>query len=111
MTAATAVQTFHTQIAANRRRSLLLILVVAGILAVLGFVIGFAMSGVPEGGYVAIVIALVVALIMTSASYFAGDSLVLAASQAKEVTETQTPQLINIVRELSIAANVPPPRV
>jgi heat shock protein HtpX len=105
------VQTFHQQIAANRRRSLLLVFIVTGLLASLGFAIGYAVSGVLEGGYVAIGIAVVIALLMTSVSYFAGDSLVLAAAQARQVTERDAPQLINVVRELSIAANVPLPRV
>jgi heat shock protein HtpX len=105
------VQTFHSQIAANRRRSLLLIVVVIALLAALGFAIGYAVSGFPEGGYVAIVIAVVIALIMTSVSYFAGDSLILAASRARPVSEQSHPQLMNVVREMSIAANVPPPRV
>jgi len=110
MTAA-RVETFHSQIAANRRRSLLLVAIVATLLAVFGFVVGFAMSGEPAGGYVAVVIALVVAGLLSAGSYFAGDSLVLAASQAREVNETAAPQLINVVRELSIAANVPVPKV
>ena len=105
------VQTFHQQIAANRRRSLLLVFIVTALLAAMGFAIGYAVSGVPEGGYVAIVIAVVIALLMTSVSYFAGDSLVLAASQARQVSERDAPQLLNVVREMSIAANVPVPRV
>jgi heat shock protein HtpX len=105
------VETFHSQIAANRRRSLLLVAIVVALLAVLGFAIGFALTGALEGAYVAIVVAVLVALIMTSVSYFAGDSLVLSASKARQVTEADTPRLMNIVRELSIAANVSPPRV
>ncbi len=107
----TRVETFHSQIASNTRRSLLLVLIVAALLGVLGFVIGFATTGALVGGYFAIGVAVVLALVMTSVSYFAGDSLVLAASQAHEVTEAETPRLMNIVRELSIAANIPPPRV
>jgi heat shock protein HtpX len=42
---------------------------------------------------------------------YAGDGLVLAASQAHEVGEADAPQLINVVRELAIAADVPMPRV
>ncbi len=38
------VQTFHQQIAANRRRSLLLVLIVTALLAALGFAI-LAMHG------------------------------------------------------------------
>jgi len=111
MSAASQVQTFHAQIAANRRRSLLLVVLVIGLLAVFGFVVGYAMSGVPEGGYVATAIAVVIALFMTSVSYFAGDSVVLAASQAKPLRPEDAPQLANIVRELTIAANIPPPKV
>ena len=105
------VQSFYEQIAANRRRSVLLVVIVVGLLAVMGFVIGYAVSGYPEGGYVAIGIAVAIALLMTSVSYFAGDSIVLAASRARQVTDESAPQLMNVVREMSLAANIPPPRV
>ena len=105
------VQSFYVQIAANRRRSVLLVVIVVGLLAVMGFVIGYAVSGYPEGGYVAIGIAVAIALLMTSVSYFAGDSIVLAASRARQVTDESAPQLMNVVREMSLAANIPPPRV
>jgi heat shock protein HtpX len=104
------VQSFHEQIDANRRRSLLLIASVFVLLAVLGLVIGYAVTGVPEGGYLAIGIAVVVAALMTSVSWFAGDSIVLAASRARPVTDESHPRLMNVVREMSIAANIPPPR-
>jgi heat shock protein HtpX len=110
MTAA-RVETFHSQIAANRRRSLLLVAIVAALLAAFGFVVGFAISGEPTGGFIAVGVALIFAGLLSAGSYFAGDSLVLAASQAREVDETAAPQLINVVRELSIAANVPLPKV
>jgi heat shock protein HtpX len=105
------VQTFHQQIAANRRRSLLLVLIVVLLLAAMGFAIGYAITGYVQGAFFAVGVAVIIALFMTSVSYFAGDSIVLAASRARQVTEQQAPQLMNIVRELSIAANVPPPRV
>ena len=44
-------------------------------------------------------------------SYFGGDKIVLAASSAKEVTEEQAPQLFNVVRELTLAAGIPMPKV
>ncbi len=108
---APGVQSFYQQIAANRRRSLLLVIVIMALLAAFGFVIGYAMSGTWQGGIVAVVIAVVIALLMTSVSYFAGDSIVLASSGAKEVTEQTAPQLMNLVREMAIAANLPMPKV
>ncbi len=108
---AQGVQSFYQQIAANRRRSVLLVFVITALLAVFGFVIGFAISGSWQGGVVAVVIAVLIALLMTSISYFAGDSIVLASSAARQITEADAPQLMNIVSEMAIAANVPMPRV
>ena len=104
-------QSFYAQIAANRRRSVFLVLILVALLGVFGFVIGYVMSGSWQGGVVAVGIAVVIALLLTSLSYFAGDSVVLAASGAREVTETSAPQLMNVTREMAIAANVPMPRV
>ena len=80
-------------------------------MAVFGFVVGFALSGSWQGGLLAVFIAVVIALLLSAGSYFGGDSIVLAASSAKEQTEQTAPQLMNVVRELAIAANIPMPRV
>ena len=102
---------FYTQIAANRRNSLLLTLLVVALFGVLGFAIGYAIAGSPEGALAVMGIALLVGGLIAAASYFGGDSLVLSVSGAKEVDETSAPQLLNVVREMAIAANVPMPRV
>jgi heat shock protein HtpX len=104
-------QNFYQQIGANRRRSLVLVFLVAALLALLGFMIGYGTTGSLSGGYVAIAIALIVASVLSIASYYGGSSLVLASAGAKEVTEAQAPQLMNVIRELAIAANIPMPRV
>ena len=108
---APAVQSFYQQISANRRRSVLLVFILTALLGIFGFVIGYAMSGYWQGGLVATGIAVVIAMLMTSVSYFAGDGIVLAASGARQVDDASAPQLMNVVREMSLAANVPPPRV
>ena len=106
-----ARQTFYDQIAANRRNSILLVVVVMALLALLGFAIGYSTTGYLEAGFLILVFALVMAGFLSAGSYFAGDSLVLSASRAREVSERDAPQLMNVVRELAIAANVPMPRV
>ena len=103
--------TFYDQISANRRNSLLLAVAVVVILAALGFSIGYALTGGPEGAAGTTVFAIVLGLLAALGSYFAGDQLVLAASGAKEVDANSAPQLFNVVREMAIAANVPPPRM
>jgi heat shock protein HtpX len=106
------VQSFYSQISANRRRSLLLVFLLTAFLGFFGFVIGFALSGgYWQGGLIATGVAVVIALVMTSISYFAGDSIVLAASGARELNDQVAPQLMNVVREMSLAANVPVPKV
>ncbi|MES2208773.1 MAG: M48 family metallopeptidase [Chloroflexota bacterium] len=106
-----AAMTFRAQQSANRRNSLLLAILVTLLLAALGYAIGFAVAGSPEGGIGATLIAVVIGTLMSLGSFFAGDRLVLAASGAKRVDESKTPQLMNVVRELAIAANIPMPAV
>jgi heat shock protein HtpX len=102
---------FYDQIAANRRNSFLMAAFVVVLLGLLGFTIGFAISGEPAGGIAATALALVVGGLAGIGTYFAGDSLVLSVSGAREVDEAAAPQLMNVVREMAIAANVPMPRV
>jgi heat shock protein HtpX len=104
-------ETFYDQIAANRRNSFLLALVVIILFGALGFSIGYAVSGSSSGAIAVMIGALVLGGLLSVGSYFGGDSLVLSVSGAKEVDETSAPQLLNVVREMSIAANIPMPKV
>ncbi len=72
----------------------------------LGYVIGFSIY--PNGGGIAgLLIAVVIWFVMSLVSYFAGDSILLSMSGAKEITHDIHPQLFNIVEEMKIAANLP----
>src|SRR5436305_1222991 len=103
--------TFYDQIGANRRNSLLLALAVVALFGVLGFAIGYAITGYAQGALAVMGIALIIGGLASVGSYFGGDSLVLTVSGAQEVSETDAPQLHNVVREMAIAANVPMPKV
>jgi heat shock protein HtpX len=103
--------TFYSQIAANRRNSLLLALFVIALFGALGFAIGYAVVGSAPGALGVMGFALIVGSLAAVGSYFGGDSLVLTVSGAKEVDETSAPQLLNVVREMAIAANIPMPKV
>ena len=106
-----AGSSFYDQIAANRRNSFLMAALVVVLLGLLGFAIGWAVFGDPSGGVIALVVALGLGGLAGVGTYFAGDTLVLSVSGAKEVDETHAPQLLNVVREMAIAANVPMPKV
>jgi heat shock protein HtpX len=104
-------ETFYSQIAANRRNSVLLALIVIALFGALGFAIGYAIAGTVTGAIGVMLIALAVGGLASLGSYFAGDSLVLSVSGAQQVDETSAPQLLNVVREMAIASNVPMPKV
>ena len=106
-----ASSSFYRQQTANRRKSLLLMFVVVLLLAVLGLAIGFGFSGDPTVAIAITAGAAAFALALSLGSYFEGDKIVLAASQARPVAEGEHPQLMNVVRELSIAAGIPLPAV
>jgi len=103
--------TFYAQIAANRRASWVLMLVVTLLLVALagsvGYALGYEWLGIP--------FALVLATLLGSGSYFAGDRLVLAASDAHEIDRANPPdtvrQLMNVVEEMRLASGLPMPRV
>lgn len=103
--------TFYHQIAANKRNSLLLSVVVIALFAGLGLAIGYAWTASGPGSVFVMIGALALGLVIAGGSYFAGDGLVISASQAHPVDEATEPQLVNVVREMSIAANVPVPKV
>jgi heat shock protein HtpX len=102
---------FYNQAAANRRNSFLLVLVIVALLALLGFTIGYGTTGVLEGGLGWLGIFGIIAIISSLIGYFSGDRAVLAASKARPATEAEAPQLINVVRELTLSAGIPMPSV
>ncbi|MFL5757450.1 MAG: M48 family metallopeptidase [Chloroflexota bacterium] len=103
--------TFYDRIGENRRNSVLLAAIVIALLGALGLLVGWAVTGDPRAALPSTVLAIIVGLVASLVSYFAGDSIVLGVSGAKEVDEQSAPQLVNVVREISIAANLPMPKV
>ena len=97
----------YEQIAANRRKTILLIVGAIVLLGAVGYVLGLWYGSGPAG----LVGAVALALVLSLGSFFGGDRLVLASTRAKEVTPLDQPRLHNIVEGLSIAAGIPKPRV
>ena len=102
---------FYDQIAANRRNSFLMAAFVVLLLGVLGFAIGYGVFGDLAAGLGTTGVALLFGGLAGVGTYFAGDQLVLSVSGARQVDEQQAPQLMNVVREIAIAANIPMPKV
>ncbi|MEI6854059.1 MAG: M48 family metallopeptidase, partial [Bacteroidota bacterium] len=95
-------------IKANQRKSVFLFVIMGIVLIALGFVIGlsFDPGGDGTGAIFGIIVALAVWFIMSLVAVTAGSSIMLAASNAKEVTADVHPQLFNVVDEMRIAAGM-----
>jgi heat shock protein HtpX len=103
------------EIARNKRRSaiviVLFVLVWAGIGALLGALFG-GNSGSPVGGIVTgVVIAALVAVSCAVYAYSSGSRLVLAVSGARLADAEQYRQLHNVVEAMAISAGIPKPAV
>ncbi|HDZ69395.1 MAG TPA: peptidase M28 [Phycisphaerales bacterium] len=92
-------------IRANKRKSLFLFVCLGACLLVLGYFIGSAFSP-GRGGVVGLFIAAGVWFSGSVISYFSGESIILALSNARQVSRDVHPQLFNVVEEMKIAANL-----
>lgn len=96
------------QIAANKRRTVLLLLVFMALLAVIGAAVGYLMTGQMETG---LVLALVVGLVYGAIMVFQSTRVVMAMNRAREVTEQEFPDLYRVVEDMAMVARIPMPKV
>jgi heat shock protein HtpX len=113
--------TYEDLIAANKRNSLLLVvlfcLFVTAVSLVLGLAIAAAIAPRAVGsldlragllvGLVAGAISLLIALV----GYYQGPAMILQVSRARPIGHDDDPELFNVVEEMAIAAGVPMPKV
>ena len=92
-------------IRANQRRAATLVVVMAALLFVLGYVLGEALA--PGGGLGGLFIAFVVWLILTLVSYFQGNAIFLSLAGARRIEKKDNPVLFNVVEEMTIASGLP----
>jgi len=104
-----AHETFYRQVAANKRRSVLLLVVLSLVLVLFGVLAGFVMTGTQEGAILAVPVAIGVAFLLSAGAWFSGDAVILAASGAHRVGPDAAPELHNVVTELCLAAAIPVP--
>ena len=120
-------------IRANKRNSVILMVLMAAVLLMLGYIIGSIFD--PAGGFIGLTIApqqqmqspqmmqtnyagfwgmafaATLWFILMLVSFSSGDQILLSASKAKPVTHDDHPQLFNIVEEMKIAAGLPMPKI
>jgi heat shock protein HtpX len=99
----------YDAVAANRWRTVGLIGVFTGLVALIGYVAGEYFA--PGGGVALLPVAVGFSALTSAGSYFAGDRLVLAQSQATALPADAQPQLRNIVETLAIGLGIDPPKI
>lgn len=97
----------YEQIAANKRKTFVLIF---GFVILLGLV-GAAFNFLLHGGAVGIVIVAVIVIVSSVVSYFNSDKAALAISHAKPADPHEYARLYNLVEGLCIASGLPKPRL
>jgi heat shock protein HtpX len=100
---------FESLMAANKRNSVILVILFVFFITILGGVLGWALFGDPRMAIPSILLALVVSLVMALIGYYTGPAAVLSLSGAQPIAKEDDPQLYNIVEELSLASGLPIP--
>jgi len=100
-------QEYHEAIAENNRSTLLLFGIFIALIAVLGFFFGLYLGSEPLG----LILTFALGTAWGLVSWFAGDSIIMTVSGAKQVAKSEYPYLFNTVEGLAIAAGVPTPEL
>ena len=97
-------------IAANKRKSVILLTVMAMAMIGVGMLIAQAIA--PGAWLIGGLFAFILWLILSLVSYYSGDAIFLASARARQIQREDHPTLFNIVEEMKIAAGLPAmPRV
>lgn len=97
------------QISANRRNSVLLMLLVPAVIVLLIYAIGMVYN--PGAIFTFLIIGTIFSMVFTIGSYYWSDKIVLATSGARPATKQENAYLINTVEGLAIAAGLPVPKI
>jgi heat shock protein HtpX len=93
------------QIRANRRRSVLLITVMAVVLVLMGYTAGELIAG-PGGGTIGLLVGLVIWAVQMMVYLTSAESILLNQANAQELKREDSPRLFNIVDEMRLASGL-----
>lgn len=93
-------------IESNKRKSVVLLTVMAMLMIGVGMIIGGSYAPHSGGFITGAVIAFIIWIVLSLVSYYSGDSIFLASAGAKEIQREDHPTLWNIVEEMKIASGL-----
>ncbi len=99
---------FRASEAANKRKTFLLL---GGMGLLVGIVIFAALTYFGQSAVGIVPIAVGIALISIWGSFYSSDSIVLRMTGARQIQESDNPNLFNLIHEVVIASGLPMPKV
>ena len=96
------------QIASNKRKTLILLLVFFLLLALVGYAVGYLFMRSGLGG---MIIALIIGFVYALTMIFQSTEIVMSMNGAREVDEQTAPDLYHVVEDMAMVAQIPMPRV
>ena len=96
------------QIASNKRKTWILLLVFFLLLALVGYAVGYLFMRSGLGG---IIIALIIGFVYALTMIFQSTEIVMSMNGAREVDEQTAPDLYHVVEDMAMVAQIPMPRV
>lgn len=99
---------FRASEAANKRKTFLLL---GGMGLLVGLVIFAALTYFGQGTIGIVPIAVGIALVSIWGSFYSSDTIVLRMTGARQIQESDNPNLFNLIHEVTIASGLPMPKV
>ena len=98
----------YKQIASNKRKTWLLLIVFFLLLAIVGYAFGFLFMNSGFGG---VTIAMIIGFIYALTMIFQSTEIVMSMNGAREVDRNEEPVLYHVVEDMAMVAQIPMPRV
>ena len=98
----------YQQIASNKRKTWVLLIVFFLLLAIVGYAVGYLFMNSGFGG---VTIAMIIGFIYALTMIFQSTEIVMSMNGAREVDRNEEPVLYHVVEDMAMVAQIPMPRV
>lgn len=98
----------YKQIASNKRKTWILLIVFFLLLAIVGYAVGFLFM---NSGIWGVTIAMIIGFIYALTMIFQSTEIVMSMNGAREVDRNEEPVLYHVVEDMAMVAQIPMPRV
>ena len=98
----------YKQIASNKRKTWVLLIVFFLLLAIVGYAVGYLFM---NSGFWGVTVAMIIGFIYALTMIFQSTEIVMSMNGAREVDRNEEPVLYHVVEDMAMVAQIPMPRV